>query len=76
MTTSPRHRESRSAIQTCPGPPVASAPRAAIVVRVKRPCVYIMASRRNGALYVGVTSDIGRRAYEHRIGAIDGFTKQ
>ena len=43
---------------------------------MKSPCVYIMASRRNGTLYVGVTSDIGRRAYDHRIGAIDGFTKR
>jgi putative endonuclease len=43
---------------------------------MKRPCVYIVASRRNGTLYVGVTSDINRRAYEHRTGAIDGFTKR
>ena len=35
-----------------------------------------MASRRNGALYVGVTSDIGRRAFEHRTGAIAGFTSR
>ncbi len=35
-----------------------------------------MASRRNGTLYVGVTSNIGRRAWEHRTGAIDGFTKR
>ena len=43
---------------------------------MKRPAVYIMASRRNGTLYVGVTSDIGRRALEHRTGAAEGFTKR
>ncbi len=43
---------------------------------MRSPCVYIMASRRNGTLYVGVTSNIGRRAWEHRIGAIEGFTKR
>ena len=35
-----------------------------------------MANRRNGTLYVGVTSNIGRRAWEHRTGAIEGFTKR
>jgi putative endonuclease len=35
-----------------------------------------MANRRNGALYVGVTSDLGRRAAEHRLGAVPGFTKR
>ena len=35
-----------------------------------------MASRRNGTLSVGVTSDIGRRASEHRTGVIEGFTKR
>jgi putative endonuclease len=35
-----------------------------------------MASRRNGSLYVGVTSDVTRRAAEHRAGAIKGFTKR
>jgi putative endonuclease len=43
---------------------------------MKHPAVYIMASRRNGTLYVGVTSDIGRRAFEHRSGAVQGFTKR
>ena len=38
--------------------------------------VYILASRKNGTLYVGVTNDIVRRATEHREGAIDGFTKK
>jgi predicted GIY-YIG superfamily endonuclease len=41
---------------------------------MKSPCVYIMANRRNGTLYVGVTSDLARRAFEHRTGANDGFT--
>ena len=41
---------------------------------MREPAVYIMASERNGTLYVGVTSDIGRRAYEHREGLVAGFT--
>ena len=44
--------------------------------RDEKPLRYIMASRRNGTLYVGVTSNIGRRAWEHRTGAIDGFTRR
>ena len=35
-----------------------------------------MASERNGTLYIGVTNDIGRRAYEHREGLVAGFTKK
>jgi putative endonuclease len=38
--------------------------------------VYIMTNRPNGTLYVGVTDDIARRAYEHRAGLVEGFTKQ
>jgi putative endonuclease len=42
----------------------------------KRPCVYILASQRNGTLYVGVTSDIVRRVWEHRTDAVNGFTQR
>ncbi len=41
----------------------------------KRPCVYILASRRNGTLYVGIVGDLARRAGEHRTGAAAGFTR-
>ena len=40
------------------------------------PCVYILASKRNGTLYVGVTSELVRRVWEHRSGDIVGFTKK
>lgn len=38
--------------------------------------VYIMASRRNGTIYIGATSDLPARAYQHRNGLIEGFTKE
>jgi putative endonuclease len=38
--------------------------------------VYIMSNRKHGTLYVGVTADIVRRAYEHRTGSIEGFTRR
>lgn len=43
---------------------------------MKQPCVYLLASKRNGTLYVGVTSDLARRVWEHRNGVADGFTRQ
>ena len=38
--------------------------------------VYIMASGRNGTIYIGVTSDLPARIYQHRNGMIDGFTRK
>ena len=38
--------------------------------------VYLLASRRNGTLYVGITADLTRRVWEHREGFVDGFTKE
>ncbi len=38
--------------------------------------VYIVTNRPNGILYIGVTSDLSRRAWEHREGLVDGFTKR
>ena len=38
--------------------------------------VYIMASSRNGTLYIGVTSDLPKRAWEHRNGVVPGFTRK
>src|SRR5581483_9135339 len=38
--------------------------------------VYIMASKRNGTLYIGVTNNLVRRSWEHREGLVPGFTKK
>jgi putative endonuclease len=39
-------------------------------------CVYILASKRNGTLYVGVTSDLAGRIYTHREDLVAGFTRR
>ena len=44
--------------------------------RVRQPCVYILASGRNGTLYTGVTSDLLARLYQHREGITRGFTSR
>ena len=41
-----------------------------------QPTVYLLASRRNGTLYVGVTSDLAARMNHHRMGAVPGFTQE
>ncbi|MBX7482695.1 GIY-YIG nuclease family protein [Qipengyuania qiaonensis] len=38
--------------------------------------LYIVASKRNGTLYLGVTSDLPTRIWQHRVGAVEGFTKK
>jgi predicted GIY-YIG superfamily endonuclease len=43
---------------------------------VKHPATYIMASKRNGTLYTGVTSGLIGRVWQHRSGLADGFTKR
>ena len=41
-----------------------------------QPATYIMASGRNGTLYVGVTSNLLQRVWQHRESVVDGFTRQ
>ncbi len=43
---------------------------------MKRPCVYIVTNGRNGTIYTGVTSDLTKRAYQHRNGLVNGFSKR
>ena len=59
----PRRRESRNNSCQCGA-------------LVKAPAIYILASRRNGTLYVGVTGDLIKRIHEHKTGLIDRFTKR
>ena len=42
----------------------------------KQPTVYIMASKKNGTLYLGVTSDLAKRAWQHKNDLLEGFTKK
>ena len=42
----------------------------------KQPAVYIVTSKRNGTLYIGVTSDLVKRIWEHKNNMVEGFTKR
>ena len=43
---------------------------------MKQPAVYILASRRNGTLYIGVTSNLVQRVWQHKQDLVEGFTKK
>ena len=43
---------------------------------MKQPCIYILASSRHGTLYIGVTSNLVKRVYEHKQDLVEGFTKR
>jgi putative endonuclease len=51
-------------------------PRICYLAAMRQPAVYIVTSRRNGTLYVGVTSDLPQRVWQHRAGVVGGFTKR
>ena len=42
----------------------------------RQPCVYVLASKPNGTLYTGVTSDLLKRVWQHKNDAVEGFTKK
>jgi len=42
----------------------------------KQPCVYLLASKRNGTLYTGVTSNLIKRIWEHKNNLVEGFTRK
>ena len=42
----------------------------------RQPCVYILASKKNGTLYIGVTSNLLKRVWEHKNQFVDGFSKK
>ena len=44
-------------------------------MRDRQPCVYMLASKHNGTLYIGVTSDLIQRIHQHRLGTVPGFTQ-
>ena len=45
-------------------------------MRERSPCVHILSSKGNGTLHIGVTSDLAKRAWEHKNDLVEGFTKK
>lgn len=45
-------------------------------MRERAPCVYILANKMRGTLYVGVTSDLAKRVWEHKHNIVPGFTRK
>ncbi len=46
------------------------------IARMNIPCVYILSSRPNGTLYIGVTSDLAKRVWQHKNNFVGGFTQR
>ena len=61
-----------------PVPPNVIAAQAAIQRQavLRAPCVYVLANKRNGTLYVGVTSNLVQRVWQHKNNLAEGFTKR
>jgi putative endonuclease len=47
-----------------------------LAMRERAPCVYILANKMRGTLYVGVTSDLAKRVWEHKHNIVPGFTRK
>jgi putative endonuclease len=56
--------------------PESSSPGKEACILERQPCVCLLASKRNGTLYAGVTSNLVKRIWEHKHHVVDGFTKK
>jgi putative endonuclease len=70
-----RHKAGRAIISGVM-PALVAGIHALLNIRMQGGFVYMMTNKRNGILYVGVTSNLVRRVYEHREGLVEGFTKR